>query len=426
MLQSAISNNTNMTNKATVDKKNSRTKDISAVFDQMLIKHQKTIQKGNKNQRASEEKDTLLEETKGKLNDEICKNTDDIDENKTIETKDNMDDLLKLYAFWNQEGAFIEQVSKVGDAKIEKAQEMDMIEGLTAQESNTLFSNQESAIEGSRQSQGNTEESAPSIFPLSHDKESGNTVGQEQDFDKGQGNKVTEVQSEKLSDYQKDMSGLSDTKEQTVIHEKKRQIGELEIQEEHKDNTRSIRTEEKSDREENSISHIVSQTTVFSTKIEQAQPQIGIENQAEVFKMTVSNLEQLPEQLMKQLETMHLTENKEFEIELEPANLGKIAMKISYEQGKASISLICSNSMTATVLTGQAEQMGQLMEKHLGSPTEIFVDRQENMNWQEQDSSQRESQNSRQQKEEQERRYYEDLQHRNGQDFLQQLRIGLI
>ena len=149
------------------------------------------------------------------------------------------------------------------------------------------------------------------------------------------------------------------------------------------------------------------------------------EEQNKMPVLFVKDMEQLPEQVTKQLEHQILAESKEMELQLEPANLGKIAMKISYESGKASISLICSNSNTLKVLSQQAEHMGALIEKHLGNPTEVYVEKQNDDQWSQQNGEKRDNQNSQQQREEQERRYYKKLKETNSQDFLQQLRIGL-
>lgn len=149
------------------------------------------------------------------------------------------------------------------------------------------------------------------------------------------------------------------------------------------------------------------------------------EEQNKMPVLFVKDIEQLPEQLTKQLEHQILAESREMELQLEPANLGKIAMKISYESGKASISLVCSNSNTLKVLSQQAEHMGVLIEKHLGNPTEVYVEKQNDDQWSQQNGEQRDNQNSQQQREEQERRYYKKLKETKSQDFLQQLRIGL-
>lgn len=149
------------------------------------------------------------------------------------------------------------------------------------------------------------------------------------------------------------------------------------------------------------------------------------EEQNKMPVLFVKDMEQLPEQVTKQLEHQILAESKEMELQLEPANLGKIAMKISYESGKASISLICSSSNTLKVLSQQAEHMGALIEKHLGNPTEVYVEKQNDDQWSQQNGEQRDNQNSQQQREEQERRYYKKLKETKSQDFLQQLRIGL-
>lgn len=114
---------------------------------------------------------------------------------------------------------------------------------------------------------------------------------------------------------------------------------------------------------------------------------------------------------------------REFSVQLEPENLGKLMLKASYEQGKATISIICTNEKTLQFLSGHAGELGSIMENSLGTPTNIVLDKapQDYLNQEQngQNGQQNEPDNSGKEKKDQHKK-------NDGQNFLQQLRLGLI
>ncbi len=130
-----------------------------------------------------------------------------------------------------------------------------------------------------------------------------------------------------------------------------------------------------------------------------------------------ATLEELPQRILS-----GVRENKvEFEIQIEPEALGRLTIKASYEEGKAVISILCSNTKTAEILSTHARELGAIMEANLGNPTEVVMDRsqQENQGNDYPDGhaggrgqSEQESGHRQQKKE--------------SESFLQQLRLGLV
>lgn len=114
---------------------------------------------------------------------------------------------------------------------------------------------------------------------------------------------------------------------------------------------------------------------------------------------------------------------REFSVQLEPENLGKLMIKASYEQGKATISIICTNEKTLQFLSGHAGELGSIMENSLGTPTNIVLDKapQDYLNQEQngQNGQQNEPDNSGKEKKDQHKK-------NDGQNFLQQLRLGLV
>lgn len=115
---------------------------------------------------------------------------------------------------------------------------------------------------------------------------------------------------------------------------------------------------------------------------------------------------------------------KEFTVQLEPEHLGKLLIKASYEDGKATVSIFCTNEKTLALLSSHAREIGSIMETNLGSPTNIVLDKSEEnyLNQQQKDSEAGE-----QARQEQQRRESENDKRKPSQsDFLAALRLGLV
>lgn len=144
--------------------------------------------------------------------------------------------------------------------------------------------------------------------------------------------------------------------------------------------------------------------------------------QPEPVRMYVPQPEQLPDKLTDQLLTKMSEGIQEFEIHIEPANLGKIAVKILYQEGQATVSIVCSEKRALDVLGRNAGEIGQVIEKNLGGITTIIVDKQESdyLN-QTRDENQKNGQNGGQEQK-------KDGKEQNAEEaeqFLQKLRLGL-
>lgn len=122
----------------------------------------------------------------------------------------------------------------------------------------------------------------------------------------------------------------------------------------------------------------------------------------------------LSEQLLRQIQAGR----KELEVQLEPVNLGKIRIKVSYEDNQVSVSVLCTESKTLKALSQSAGDLGSILESNLERPVQILVDKQENDYL----NNQQQQQEGRQQQQQQQ-------QSRDGEDnsdFLQKLRLGIL
>lgn len=135
----------------------------------------------------------------------------------------------------------------------------------------------------------------------------------------------------------------------------------------------------------------------------------------------VEQPEELPEKVTDQLLAKLAEGVKEFEIHIEPANLGKIAVKILYEGTQAHVSIICSEKRALDVLGQNARDIGNVLSKNFGGETTIIVDKQETdyLN-QTRDENEQTNQEQQKQKENSKNQDSEDA-----EQFLQKLRLGL-
>ena len=139
-------------------------------------------------------------------------------------------------------------------------------------------------------------------------------------------------------------------------------------------------------------------------------------------RVYVEQPEELPEKVTDTLLAKLVEGVKEFEIHIEPVNLGKIAVKVLYEGNQATISIVCSEKRAMDALSQNVRDIGNIIDRNLGGETTIIVEKQETdyLN-QTRDENEQANQNAKQQKEEKK-------QGQDGEDaeqFLQKLRLGL-
>lgn len=147
-------------------------------------------------------------------------------------------------------------------------------------------------------------------------------------------------------------------------------------------------------------------------------------HQVHTQRMHVSQPEEIPQKLPGEILTQISNGVREFEIQIEPEHLGKIAIKVLYEHEQTIISIACSEKSTLDIMGRHAREIGGIMERNLGEATDVFVEKQEqdyqNQHGNDNDHSGRESEEDRQRQESKKQKT-----HDNGQ-FLQKLRLGLV
>lgn len=139
----------------------------------------------------------------------------------------------------------------------------------------------------------------------------------------------------------------------------------------------------------------------------------------------VQEPEEIPEKLLDQLLVKTTAGIKEFEIQLEPYDLGKIIIKAAFGKESTSISIVCTEQRTMELMAKNARELGAIMEDNLGTPTTIVVEDKEAGYLEQQNQNNSQGGNGQNQ-EENSQKQGEKSQEKEGMDFLQQLRLGLV
>lgn len=146
-------------------------------------------------------------------------------------------------------------------------------------------------------------------------------------------------------------------------------------------------------------------------------------NETMMMRTTETNI---ADDLTNLLASRFPSQNGSLTIELDPENLGKITINVSYESGHAAVSISATNQKTVEILTQNAPAMANIIQQKTGQQTEIFVpSTQESQTKQDMASSREQNENAAQQQARQQAR---EGQHSENSSisFLQQMRLGLV
>lgn len=107
-------------------------------------------------------------------------------------------------------------------------------------------------------------------------------------------------------------------------------------------------------------------------------------------------------------------------IELEPASLGKLTIKVEYEAGKAAVSILSANPKTLELLSQKAGEIAGILEEKTGQQTYVYTHQtaQQYDDRQSEDNHENGRNQGRENREEQRRGHTD--------SFAQQLRLGLV
>ena len=109
--------------------------------------------------------------------------------------------------------------------------------------------------------------------------------------------------------------------------------------------------------------------------------------------------------------------NGTLEVELEPAYLGKLTLRVAFEGGKTAVTVLASDQKTLDILSQNAGQIAHILEERTGQETVVYTPQQADAGQQGQENPS--YQHNRQDREQR-------RQGKENDSFAQQLRLGLV
>ena len=166
------------------------------------------------------------------------------------------------------------------------------------------------------------------------------------------------------------------------------------------------------------------QKSSVETKLEKDTSLIEVQNQSkpnelEVIKVKVGDgqtisSEKLVTEVAKNV-VIKTDRNNEYELQLDPENLGKIKVKLLFEDGKLTVTLLCNNGKTANLLSEGISNLGQVIQQSTKSEVTVNVREENYLNDNQQQQSKQNSQNQQQQ----------NSQNKDETEFVDSMKLGL-
>lgn len=151
-------------------------------------------------------------------------------------------------------------------------------------------------------------------------------------------------------------------------------------------------------------------------------------NDKDVIKVKVGdkvniNSEKFVDELAEKIIIQADGKDSEFEIAVEPENLGKINIKITFENNHTVITLACSNNKTANLLSDNIKALSVAIESNTGNQATVNVKNEKESTYDQQNNSyDGRGQNSHREDSQNERKKKE----AETDKFIHQMRLGLI
>lgn len=181
-----------------------------------------------------------------------------------------------------------------------------------------------------------------------------------------------------------------------------------------------VKTQEKVQTEDKPAGHeSLSGATAARTETEQ-----GFEVQKTENVPLKTSQDTLPQDLGRMLSDKLPGAGRELVVELEPANLGKLTIKMVYEAGKAAVSIMATNPKTLEILNQKAGEIASILEEKTGQETIIYTESPKQENHEENPDGYQGRRGEQQGHEE--KHQEKDDKHVDAESFAQQLRLGLV
>ncbi len=196
-----------------------------------------------------------------------------------------------------------------------------------------------------------------------------------------------------------------------------------ERQTEHADGfqTRQMRQEDKKTEDADAGYETVQHMTSSETRAWQTS---GTESTSAEEHVTESGelREEYADMLKAQIARQVADGKQELEISLTPKNLGNLIIRAAQEEGRMTVSIICSDERAMKAMAQKAAELGQILENRMGVRTEVYVDDGRQQSYLQKEGR---GDNAGGQEQSQSERHRRRQEH-DTMDFLQQLRLGLV
>lgn len=130
----------------------------------------------------------------------------------------------------------------------------------------------------------------------------------------------------------------------------------------------------------------------------------------------------LPEDLGKTLAARLPDTGKTLTVELEPASLGKLTIHLTYEAGKAAVSIMATNPRTLELLSEKASEIAAILEEKTGQNTVVLTQQPQEQEQYQENKDGTANQGERRE----EARHQKEEKGQHSDSFAQQLRLGLV
>lgn len=139
--------------------------------------------------------------------------------------------------------------------------------------------------------------------------------------------------------------------------------------------------------------------------------------------MKVRSPEEIPQTLAEKIIDKSAKGVRKFEIQIEPKNLGKMAVKLEYQNGEATISIVCTEAKTLELVKKNVNDIRMVVQRNLQEDMVVFVDEKKAETFEQQGNGNSDAGRESEWERQREKRRRETRANENR--FLQELRLGL-
>ena len=141
------------------------------------------------------------------------------------------------------------------------------------------------------------------------------------------------------------------------------------------------------------------------------------------FKVSDSNLINADTVVNDLADKIIMRNNNEFDLQLNPKELGEIHINVVFENGETKVSILCTTQQAMDALAGNTDKLAAVLENRTGNTTFVQITNEENQSY-DPNYQQQEGRNNERNSDESRRNKSNKTE--NSVDFLEQMRLGLV